>query len=273
MKIYIRRSCITNKITGVFDYGDVELRSETLVPFLVESLAQPAVPAPLPMAVEVRGMLSNGVEIPLSVRGVYELRDGKTGVFVTMPDAAQPAVQGKLGDRFMEILRVIHGDMPDSFADSARLAFVHATQEAQPAAPKHDPMLPGWLAITDAAEAIHKSPACGPAECQAFCDAVDRLNDALAQPAVPLAAMEALRQLADAMEYHIAQTRPITSSVVCLDNARTVLAQSPREPLSFSDEDIRKGVRAFQSGHNGFDDLSDWRAFLSAVLAAQEQKP
>ena len=100
------------------------------------ALAQSAVPAPLPMAVEVRGMLSNGVEIPLSVRGVYELRDGKTGVFVHMPDADE---------------------------------------------------------------------------------------------------------------------------------------QPPREPLSFSDEDIRKGVRAFQSGHNGFDDLSDWRAFLSAVLAAQEK--
>jgi len=84
MKIYIRRSRITNKITGVFDYGDVELRSETLVPFLVESLAQ-------------------------------------------------PAVKGELGDRFMEILRAIHGDVPDSFADSARLAFVHAMKEAQPA--------------------------------------------------------------------------------------------------------------------------------------------
>ena len=37
--------------------------------------------------VEVRGVLANGVQIPLSVRGVYELRDGKTGVYVTMPDA------------------------------------------------------------------------------------------------------------------------------------------------------------------------------------------
>lgn len=32
----------------------------------------------------------------------------------------------ELGDRFMEILRAIHGPMPDDFADSARLAFVHA---------------------------------------------------------------------------------------------------------------------------------------------------
>lgn len=37
--------------------------------------------------VEVRGMLANGVQIPLAVRGVYALRDGKTGVYVTMPDA------------------------------------------------------------------------------------------------------------------------------------------------------------------------------------------
>ena len=33
----------------------------------------------------------------------------------------------------MEILRAIHGDMPDDFADSARLAFVHATKVTQPA--------------------------------------------------------------------------------------------------------------------------------------------
>ncbi len=37
----------------------------------------------------------------------------------------------ELGDRFIEILTAIHGGMPDSCADSARLAFVHATQEAQ----------------------------------------------------------------------------------------------------------------------------------------------
>ena len=41
---------------------------------------------------------------------------------------AQP-VKLELGDRFMEILRAIHGDMPDDFADSARMAFVHAIQE------------------------------------------------------------------------------------------------------------------------------------------------
>jgi hypothetical protein len=32
-----------------------------------------------------------------------------------------------------------------------------------------------------------------------------------------------------------------------------------------TDDDIRAGVRAFQSGHNGFDDLSDWRAFYRTV--------
>jgi len=42
------------------------------------------------LVVEVRGILANGVQIPLAVRGVYELRDGKTGVYVTMPDAYQP---------------------------------------------------------------------------------------------------------------------------------------------------------------------------------------
>jgi len=53
---------------------------------------------------------------------------------------AQPAapVHDELGDRFMEILRAIHGDMPDAFADSARLAFVHAMKEAQPAVPATD---------------------------------------------------------------------------------------------------------------------------------------
>jgi hypothetical protein len=50
---------------------------------------------------------------------------------------AQPTEQAEpvaleLGDRFMEILRCIHGDMPDNLADSARLAFVHALKESQP---------------------------------------------------------------------------------------------------------------------------------------------
>ncbi len=43
---------------------------------------------------------------------------------------AQPAPRLELGDRFMEILRAIHGDMPDAFADSARLAFAHVAKEA-----------------------------------------------------------------------------------------------------------------------------------------------
>ena len=47
--------------------------------------------------------------------------------------SSQPAEPVELGDRFMEILRAIHGDMPDDFADSARLAFVHATKVTQPA--------------------------------------------------------------------------------------------------------------------------------------------
>jgi hypothetical protein len=49
-------------------------------------------------------------------------------LFTHVPRAAQPPqeAQPELGDRFMEILRAIHGDMPDAFADSARLAFVHA---------------------------------------------------------------------------------------------------------------------------------------------------
>ena len=42
---------------------------------------------------------------------------------------AELPAQPELGDRFMEILRAIHGDMPDDFADSARLAFVDAVQE------------------------------------------------------------------------------------------------------------------------------------------------
>ena len=52
---------------------------------------------------------------------------------LTVQQEAQPVACPELGDRFMEILRAIHGDMPDAFADSARLAFVHALKEAQPA--------------------------------------------------------------------------------------------------------------------------------------------
>jgi hypothetical protein len=50
------------------------------------------------------------------------------------PQPAAPAQPDspELGDRFMEILRAIHGDMPDDFADSARLAFVHALKETAP---------------------------------------------------------------------------------------------------------------------------------------------
>jgi hypothetical protein len=50
------------------------------------SPAKVASTAGLGPVVEVRGMLANGVQIPLPVRGVYDLRDGKTGVYVTMPD-------------------------------------------------------------------------------------------------------------------------------------------------------------------------------------------
>ncbi|UOF79469.1 Zn-ribbon protein [Caudoviricetes sp.] len=46
---------------------------------------------------------------------------------------AQPSLE--LGDEFMAILRAIHGDMPDSFADSARLAFVHAMKGSTKPAP------------------------------------------------------------------------------------------------------------------------------------------
>ncbi len=53
-----------------------------------------------------------------------------TFLYTTPQPPAQPAPTVELGDRFMEILRAIHGDMPDNFADSARLAFVHAVKEA-----------------------------------------------------------------------------------------------------------------------------------------------
>lgn len=59
--------------------------------------------------------------------------------------SSQPAEPVELGDRFMEILRAIHGDMPDDFADSARLAFVHATKVTQPA-----PSVPAaWVACAE----------------------------------------------------------------------------------------------------------------------------
>lgn len=54
---------------------------------------------------------------------------------------------------------------------------------------------------------------------------------------------------------------------------RAVSAEAFQQPQSltvgdgqFSDDAIRAGVRAFQSGHNGYDDLSDWRAFLRAAI-------
>jgi len=52
------------------------------------------------------------------------------------------AAAPELGDRFMEILRAIHGDIPDAFADSARLAFVHACKESAAAADPMDTPLP-----------------------------------------------------------------------------------------------------------------------------------
>jgi hypothetical protein len=52
-------------------------------------------------------------------------------------------------------------------------------------------------------------------------------------------------------------------------NAGMVLSDEP------TDEQIRTGVKAFQSGFNGFDNLSDWRAFyrtVRATLAASTPK-
>lgn len=55
--------------------------------------AQPAPAAPTMTFVEVRGLFPSGIEVPLEVRGVYELRGGKTGVFVHVPDDPRPAAQ------------------------------------------------------------------------------------------------------------------------------------------------------------------------------------
>jgi hypothetical protein len=41
------------------------------------------------------------------------------------------------------------------------------------------------------------------------------------------------------------------------------------DQAEISDEQLRAGIRVFQSGHNGFDDLSDWRAFANYILALQ----
>jgi len=48
----------------------------------------------------------------------------------------------------------------------------------------------------------------------------------------------------------------------CMNNRQPEASATGAEP---TDDDIRAGVRAFQSGHNGFDDLSDWRAFYRTV--------
>lgn len=42
------------------------------------------------------------------------------------------------------------------------------------------------------------------------------------------------------------------------------LVMVPREP---TEERFKRGVRAFQSGFNGTDNLSDWRAFWQAMIA------
>lgn len=61
---------------------------------------------------------------------------------------ATPRIE--LGDRFMEILRAIHSEVPDTFADSARLAFVHALKERAPASAADVPI-----------DMILHCPACG----------------------------------------------------------------------------------------------------------------
>jgi len=116
------------------------------------ALAQPTVPhdstlaqnaTALPVAVEVRGMLANGVEIPLSVRGVYELRDGKTGVFVHMPDADEqpPAPLTLTQDQIMEYVREagldwhrgwIMGEPPVNRYEEFARAILAAAQEGKP---------------------------------------------------------------------------------------------------------------------------------------------
>lgn len=53
-----------------------------------------------------------------------------------------------------------------------------------------DPHAAEWAALVAAAEAVARSPACGPAECRAFCSAVDKLAAALMGEAT-----EALRTL------------------------------------------------------------------------------
>jgi len=37
-------------------------------------------------------------------------------------------------------------------------------------------------------------------------------------------------------------------------------------PVEPTDEDFKRGVRAFQSGFNGTDNLSDWKAFWQAMI-------
>lgn len=79
------------------------------------------------------GKLARG---PLWVRSKDTERWARMFLATTTEQPAPPsaAAAPELGDRFMEILRAIHGDMPDAFADSARLAFVHALKERAAAA-------------------------------------------------------------------------------------------------------------------------------------------
>lgn len=43
----------------------------------------------------------------------------------------------------------------------------------------------------------------------------------------------------------------------------------PREP---TEEHFKRGIRAFQSGFNGIDNLSDWRVFWQAMITAPTNK-
>lgn len=93
-----------------------------------------------------------------------------------------------------------------------------------------DPHAAEWAALVAAAEAVARSPACGPAECRAFCNAVDKLAAALMGEAA-----EALRQLHQVcvdMELPDQDARPTEEAyLAALHGARlALLAMRPGGP-------------------------------------------
>lgn len=101
-------------------------------------------------------------------------------------------------------------------------------------------------------------------QCEVFWRAGQRWRQECAEP-IEIAGLHGylLSEAATARTHQSAEClRDWARAVQALSATQAAPTQERAEP---SDDDIRAGVRAFQSGHNGFDDLNDWRAFYRTV--------